>query len=250
MEYRIGKANVYYTLWTVTDYGNYYKYEYQQNLSKDLEAAKKKAPEGAVYDETIKGTHSFKRDKTWTPRIERPADEFPCGKYAGEKITNITDIDYLAWAYNAILRGEGQEIAGRILEEHGYKVFSFGLMTPEEVAKEKEVEQYLKEVTEQVEAQQNLEFFIEGKPCYECVEGKSCCEAIYRMNNRVYLNFLEVKNCYYNGWEYPMPIDSKGKAKRVHGKTIVVTDYEPLIYWNEIGDTMLKINIKGFTVKK
>ena len=100
----IGFATKFYTLWTVTEEveenetGVYEKTycHFLKNISMDFNRAKEKYPE-AVYVSDLRGHTSFFHTKC----IEKYGeDEFKGGKYAGEKITDCKDYNYLLWAWD------------------------------------------------------------------------------------------------------------------------------------------------------
>lgn len=156
-KFLIGFATQYYTFWHYTSKplfiatldgkthkaGAIESFTYYQNLSKELDIAKKKYIEktgienpdwSSLIDESLRGvTTSFKR------RVEEnlPDEYFPKGRYYGSLISECTDYSYLFWAYNNILSEKGKEIALPILEKNDYTLHkhldgTFELMEREE----------------------------------------------------------------------------------------------------------------------
>ena len=148
--YAIGKADKFYTLWSVVEGQEIFNgevlkkkdYYYMRNLSMDLQTAKDKfekytgmtAPEA---DEELRGTYySWRED---VKEVKYADDEMPWGKWSGVKYTNIP-VDYLLWVYNK--SGADRKVMDNIkpvLEANGYVNFkdeySDEYITPEELKK-------------------------------------------------------------------------------------------------------------------
>lgn len=119
MEY-IGFTTTYYTLWEVTNDGKYCHYRYKQNLSKDFDKAKAKAPH-AFIDLTLRGHSSFK--------VLIPT--FLFGKYKGQQINECNDFDYMKWYHNISKVDDVKKVIRPILIENGYKLWNGKLLCTE-----------------------------------------------------------------------------------------------------------------------
>ncbi len=245
MEY-IGKSDKFYTLWEVntetrsTTRGETYRvttHQYIKNISFDLVKATNKYP-NAILDTSLRG-HS-----SWTsvdyPKL--PVDEFQGGKYRGDKIAECTDYQYLHWAYDLgyIIPYDAREIVLGILESQGYrKINDTHIATPEEV------ERIEKSYTECEEAQKTLEEFGSIK----IVATKNLDEFGNLSIGNIEFNFPNYKELEYSGYPYGLPIDSKGKAKRIKNKEIEIipASWETVI--NEYGwGATINVEVKDFKI--
>lgn len=246
MEY-IGKAEKFYTLWEVweethtTIRGESYKaihHQYIKNISFDLDKAKDKYP-NAIIDESLRG-HS-----SWTSYDypKPPVDEFRGGKYRGDKIAECTDYQYLHWAYDLgyIIPWESREIVLGILELQGYrKINDTHIATPEEV------ERIEKSYTECEEVQKTLEEF----GSISVTSSKNLDEYGNLTIGNLEVNFPNYKELEYAGYYYGLPIDSKGKAKRIKNKEIEIIPETWKIEINEYGwGAKMHIIVKDFNIK-
>ena len=246
MQY-IGKANKFYTLWEVTENkmtslrGNTYtviNHQYFKNISFDLNKAKKLYP-NAIVDETLRGHRSWTSYKYDKP----PVDEFQGGKYKGEKISECTDYNYLHWAYDLsyIIHYDSREMVLGILEEHGYrKINDSHIATPDEVEK---IENSYKEV-EIVEEMLERD----GKITINPVRNLDGCG--WLLMNNVNISFPNFKEMEYNGCPYFLPIDGKGKVKRIKNKEVEIIPESYRVIEDEYGwGPTIEINVKEFKVK-
>ena len=246
MEY-IGKAEKFYTLWEVweethtTIRGESYKaihHQYIKNISFDLNKVKDKYP-NAIIDESLRG-HS-----SWTSYDypKPPVDEFQGGKYRGDKIAECTDYQYLYWAYDLgyIIPWESREIVLGILESQGYrKINDTHIATPEEV------ERIEKSYTECEEVQKTLEEF----GSISVTSSKNLDECGDLTIGNLEFNFPNYKELEYAGYYYGLPIDSKGKAKRIKNKEIEIIPENWKIEINEYGwGAKMHIIVKDFNIK-
>lgn len=246
----IGFTTKYYTLWEVTEeiirekWGSYKRitHQYLKNISFDLGKAKEKYP-NAIVDTALRGHTSF-RSTEW---IEKYAvDEFKSGQYAGRKISECTDISYLAWCYTSCncIAYESRPIALKVLEDAGYKeINEYHLATPDEVAQIEKSFEECEETMKVLEENGNivLEF---NKNLDE--------EGTIRIGNTE-LSWApdKYKELEYAGYYYGLPIDSKGKAKRIKGKTLKIIPEKYEISVSEYGwGTTMKIEVKDFEIIK
>ena len=247
----IGKANKYYTLWEVynatrSDYlGHPYEvtvHEYIKNMSYSLDTAKSQYPDAPV-DESLRGTSS------WETPVDAPSSNpvtdptvFPKGKYAGTKIAECTDLEYLHWAQDNILTGESAEIAERVLTDNGWKRLNECAIVSPDVAKNIDTtNDMLSGVISRIDRGERVEFTTNYNPDSE---GR-----VVDPTTRITFVFPEVSMFYYAGHEYFLPTVN-GKAKRVKGKTIdaEVDRYE--LDTDTYGwEHDLKVYIKSFKVK-
>ena len=124
----IGFTKKYYTLWEVGEpykeyistYDYYIKqdFTYIQNLSIDLEKAKAKLQDERYdIDLDLRGTSSFIQS---SEKInEAPENIFAFGKYCGEDIIGVNDLDYTKWYYSKTKN----EVAKKFLLDNGYKLY-------------------------------------------------------------------------------------------------------------------------------
>ena len=251
----IGKASKFYTLWDVTSEthksrhsGEYTitHYEYIKNLSYDVEAAKAKAP-GAEVDESLRGHRSYDV-KTWKTE-DLPTDEFRCGKYCGTKVADCTDIDYLGWALcnnTGVIPVECQEMVENLLVQNGYRRINESvILNPEQVAEYEEDVAEVEAVENMLDNKERVTFFCERGTSYR--DDKPTLH----IGNGIFLVFDNYKNMNYRGFDYPMPVDAKGKAKRIKGKNIVLTSYNYTVIPNEYGwPSVLEIQVHDFEIEK
>lgn len=89
----IGFGGKFYTLWNVGRPNNYgsQNAKYEGKISIDLETAKSKYPNAKI-SLHLKG-------KSWElhEKITYPNDCFQFGRYAGQKLSDISDIEYMKW---------------------------------------------------------------------------------------------------------------------------------------------------------
>lgn len=232
---KIGFANEYYTLWEVSKTDFAVHCTYIKNISKDWDKVREQYPD-TPFDELLRGKHgSFVFHET----ITFPDDEFKFGQYAGTKILNCTNYEYLAW-YAGQCDRENLKYAKEVLENNGYHV---------EVS-EHFVNVYNKELWEEMqnakrkqqELNQKIKHDLKNGECViEVEENPNCAgEYFHRQSNLIFV-FSEVREMYYGDFNYYLPV-LKGKAKRVKGKRILITEHE--IIDND------KIKINNFKVLK
>jgi len=242
----IGKSDKFYTLWEVntetrtTMRGETYRvtnHQYIKNISFDLNKAKNKYP-NAIVDTSLRGHSSW----TSVDYPKPPVDEFQGGKYRGDKIAECTDYQYLHWAYDLgyIIPWEAREIVLGILESQGYrKINDTHIATPEEV------ERIEKSYTECEEAQKTLEEFGSIK----IVANKNLDEFGNFSIGNIEFNFPNYKELEYGGYSYGLPIDSKGKAKRIKNKEIEIIPESFKMVISEYGwGATLNVEVKDFKI--
>lgn len=242
----IGKSNKYYTLWEVTveprttSRGQPYTvthHIYLKNISFDKDKAVEKYPE-AIIDESLRG-HS-----SWTsydyPTL--PIDEFSCGKYSGEKIAECKDYNYLHWCWDngSIIPYESRDIAIKILEDAGYKQINENKIVT--------AEEYKKILESFDECEDGLKLLDEtGEITFEFTKNLNE-EGEIRINN-IHIKFQNYKTLEYDGYPYGLPVDNKGKAKRIKNKKVklIPESYEMII--SEFGwGATLDIVVKDFEI--
>lgn len=130
----IGFANEFYTLWDVTieptyvsvngqnrQSGNNTIRTYYQNLSTDIDQAKKRFTEltGEVAPEPDEDLKGVSRSWTTTEEFEvYPPEEFDFGRYAGQKIEECKDVEYLKWMLSEV-HGDRRELVIEALVASG-----------------------------------------------------------------------------------------------------------------------------------
>lgn len=212
--YIIGKADQYWTLWVKESNS----YRFIKNISKDLEVAKQQYPDAKI-DENLRGT-------VWEPREYTPYEEpefngsLLSGKWAGSCLDPdycSVDSDYLTWYRECWSSNEQEKAAiAAVLESRGYHFVDQYWHSPQEY------EEYLEA---QAEADQ-LKTILETGTAEVLIETNPGPEGLVAVAKNVYIKFPEVKECYYAGYEYYMPV-LKGKAKRIKNKRVRV-QVEPI----------------------
>jgi len=227
----IGFANKYYTLWTykiVEDENNHtlhFNAFFNHNLGLN-NPYRDRLP----YDENLKGTelHITSGCKDVTPQVFK-AERFTMMPNKGDLIENCGDADLLCWKYNKKsvdyykTTEEQRElelvnIKNRALAL-GAMCFNDYLYEPKKVAcdwfqKELEVRR-LAELGDVIEKEMKSSIHTNGFVTIGFYDFK-------------FADFKVVPSTYY-GREYAMPVDKKGKAKRIKGKTIRINKYERVV---------------------
>lgn len=218
----IGFANKFYTLWDVTeetkDLGNGHKYvvthfAYIKNISFDKETAFSKYP-GLDFDENLRGkTQSWDTEK----EIWENVDTYRFGKFKYEKIGDH-DIDYLAWYWDQV-SGDHKEYVGSVLKKHGYEIRIWGnnneyLVDPKTIENEKKALEAINEMTEKLNNSDSFEICLDHNP-----DEEGYCRV-----DDIFYHFQEVKENWYNGFPYYLPV-LNGKSKRIKNKNIKVTKF-------------------------
>ena len=143
----IGFGGVYYTLWevyppekVVLSDGVWYEsqqFVYIQNLAKDLDVAKSKVVGDFVIDLSLKGKGSFiikgdvqKEDEVF------PSDCFQFGKYRGQSIVEVADLDYTKWYYGEV-EGAKKQAAKDYIHSQGFDFYCHEMLPIDEVANKK-----------------------------------------------------------------------------------------------------------------
>ena len=221
----IGFSNKYYTAWEIyseTETTNYGKreithYQYIKNLSFDFDTAKSKW--NGDFIEGLRGkSHSFDTEKhIYDPEV------FSFGKYYGTLISENKDYDYMHWYYNQICEEnptKQMEIIKGILEPLGYVFEKYQCYSPDAW---KVIQNYNKEIEEAKQRILNKDIdFIATSNLRIDIEDET---KGYIEENHICYAFENVKELWYNGWNYGLPTIN-GKAKRIKNKKIIVTDFE------------------------
>ena len=222
----IGFANKFYTLWEVTESTtpseingmsvNTIHYEYIKNISFDLETAINKYP-NATIDETLKGkTVSFNNEKTiWTT-----VDTYRFGKYLGKKIEDVNDINYLSWYITQITDASHIEYCENILVSNGYNV----IHSNDEYILVESPEEHKANIERKAKAMAFLDKLKSGNPLVVSFD-RNLDIFGYGCHDEVFYKFHDFTIREYNGFEYALPV-LNGKAKRIKGKNIEISEYE------------------------
>lgn len=210
----IGFGGTFYTLWNVSSQMHYYsapngnnypsymeyQYSYIQNISKDIERVQSLYP-GISIDMGLKGTRSFtieKKDIDLTPEILK------FGKYAGYDVRELVkiDMDYVLY----------------MIDRYGYnKTWEIAKQTPEHIEYMDDQKRLLQSKIATFKPFSNGKHRLtihsnpdeNGVVCVPIIDGQS-----------IELHFNNIKECYYNGYTYYLPVFKDGKAKRLKGKDI------------------------------
>lgn len=250
---KIGFANKFYTLWSVSEpYRQYVTAEswydktdfnFYQNLSFDLEAAKEKVKKlhgvDAEFVDGLKGTSSYtySSDLKWAPVEDY---QFSSGYEMYSDIRTSTNVEALLKEFRneevlpqrefakarLIELGELIEYKGEWLSKYGY----------EEKLKAEKISNELKKVTSlEVGKEITIEFDCTKNPGIYREEDDERITTVawmevpnYMPNLSLNLSFPEFAKLNYKGYDYALPTVN-GKAKRVKGKRIraVVIMREP-----------------------
>lgn len=233
-QYCIGFANMYYTLWSVNTRieiegrrkYNITSYTFIKNLSTIKSKAFEKAPEGAIYDKNLKGMCSSYEYKT---RIKLDDDMFQFGKYEGVRFIDCEDYNYMSWYYSECGNDIQREYIKRILDFcPTLKFYNGKYYSLEGYNKIMESEAIFNNHSNKIDNKEEVIIDI----LYNITDSDGI---YYDRSTGFRYQFPNVKENYYQGYFYYLPIDDKGKAKRIKGKKIVITDYE------KIGEGMVKI---------
>lgn len=212
----IGFATEFYTLWDIQSDEMYnmnsqnqvtssYKtvtYTYLGNLSKDLDKAQVKAKaKGAT---NLEPDHDlYGKNKSWK---ETTPKKF--------KVENITEFDELLIMVVSNDKEYTQEVKEAALEQMIEK--DFVEMVEGTVVIKRHADKFKK--------------WLENKKNFNVqetflMEKNIDSNGLYHSDTIEY-RFSNFKENYYNGFNYYLPIDSKGNAKRVKGRKIQITDFE------------------------
>ena len=247
----LGFTNKYYTLWNVNtttqDLGHGLirttnLYTYLQNVSFDLETARRKFPEAELVED-LRG--KTRRWKTYSD-VWESVDVFRFGKYKFQNIAENTDSSYIAW-YWTVINGEHKEFVTKVLESRGYWVREKYwekengeierqeyLVSSEQLEEERKAELALREKSKEVENATALEF----------VPTRNVNGVGEYWDGNVIYKFAGVKENWYQGFPYYLPL-LNGKQKRIKNKTIKITQFEP-----EQADDKMIIHIQNFEIVK
>ena len=160
-----------------------------------------------------------------------------------DKAMKDADIEYTAWYWDQIY-GDHKEYVGEILKANGYEIRSwkstynntenFYLVSPEELEAEKKNNEALNEIENKLNNGETIEFTTEYNPDEE----GNC-----RIGDVIY-HFNEVKENYYQGWTYYLPVVN-GKQKRIKNKKLTITKYT-----YSRNENVITINIGEFIINK
>lgn len=241
MEYNIGFAGKYYTLWeheTVyrnNDMGVIFRrdnYRFIKNISFDRDKAIAKYPE-ATFNDDLRG-----RKGSWVCEVRvREYNKFHCGKYMGRLFDACTDYDYMKWFYNNCANDDQRNYLENLMKPEGYEVrvqkFHWDDElgeTHESIQKDMLSPKEVQSIKEQKEREEKAkERFSTGTPFIVSMtrnldEFGEC----FIKDLETKLKFEDFKcNC-YEGYYYGLPKDKKGHAKRVKNKQLLIEKYEVL----------------------
>lgn len=232
---KIGFTNKFYTLWEITEQETFSTspytgkpyvssvrtyYHFIQNLSFDFERAKTKA--GITdYDPTLKGKKSWYTPYKYIPcPIEDMGNDTKIffGKYSGKTLGEIfvSDRNYFDWLINNTNN-----------PELGIIMNALPLLKNERLNKLA----ILEESISFSEGEETIEFDIH-KNLQPLGNGKYFINIEVEKDYTVKIIFPYAKEQYYAGFEFYLPLDSKGKAKRIKGKTVELSGYFNKVEYN------------------
>lgn len=231
----IGFAGTYYTAWTIDEEyrplgnGRTYKvlkYNYYKNLSKDPNIAREKWGTDDI-DMDLHGSKSFER--VFDKPEEVAVDCFPFGRSKGQKYDSESE-SYLSWYYNEELNEERRNIVADILiKDYGWVRDGSFIWSPEDWAANKVHR----------DAIENTKKLVHGKDPIKFTAKSSLNEygemTVYEDGIDLWVNFKNFRKMYYQGWEYGLPLDNKGVAKRIKNKTVIIKS------WKVIDDKTIEV---------
>lgn len=229
----IGFSNKFFTLWKITEIkGNdsnnvCYYHEYIKNISFSEDKVKEVYP-NIVIDKTINGKHSFYSYTKDKNKIDD--DKFQFGRFVSELINECKDNEYLKWYFNNCYNEKSKAVAADVLISRGWKLDDNDIISPKEIKNMNDEHEYFKSLI----SSKKIEVEINTNPSEE---------GIVKIKDNIFIKFPEVKEMYYNGYFYYMPIVNR-KTKRVKNKTIKITEFE---YMEK---PYMEIKIKKFEILK
>ena len=229
----IGFANKYYTLWEVTSSSRVINesmttiityHRFMKNISFDKAKAMAKYPNATV-DESLRG-----KTKSWKSfqEVWNNVDTFRFGRSKYNKI-ETEDISYVEWYWNNC-PAEQKEYVGNYLIANGYEIRNKSYINSHNEFVEYYVAVSPKELEEEriQEAKRNsiVDGIIENdKIEFTPVKNLNEDGDYFDTEKNVIYHFTNVKTYCYDGYYYCLPIDTKGKAKRIKNKTIISDDF-------------------------
>lgn len=208
--YVIGFCDKYYTLYHVSNSDRLFVYE--QNISMSLEETRRLFPTLSIYEDLNSKTFNW---NAWNYNHGDFDGTLSRGKYKGTPVAQVVDFSYLVWYYenvNTPTKFEREAVKAQIMESGLYEYieeynFFRELPTKEEIEQKSRNIAYLTSGNAEVLMERNLD------------------DRGYYFYNEIYLRFDNVKKMYYGEYGYCLPIIN-GKAKRVKGKSIIITKAE------------------------
>lgn len=239
----IGFSKQYYTLWSITEEAQYstnmrgehyhshirVTFTYIQNLSKDINLAVEKAKlRGCVNlepDLELYGRNSgfYKDIKTSCEIPDKLHFEFNFGKYFGQDIRFNRDENYLIWFYN---QTENRYAKVNLEKNFGYIKDGDDLYSPSEYKKILEnrgVSRKFEDFINLIKSSSSLANIIidfdknlnaGGYYSYNL-------EQYYGVPRDISIKFLDIKEMYFRGFNYSLPVID-GLAKKIKNKQMVV----------------------------
>ena len=228
----IGFGGTYYTGWEMVeeqrDLGNGRSYviehwHYCRNLSKDPSIAREKWNTDSI-DMDLRGHRSFDRERY--PDVETGC--FRYGKFRGQPY-DVADGGYLGWYFdNGVVDDEREAIENLLIEKHNWVRTPDGrCISAESWEAEEKWNAMEKRTKDIVHGTAPIKFVAE----YNLNEYG---ELMVRDDVEFCVKFKDWKEFWYNGWPYGLPLDKKGKAKRIKNKTLVIKT------WNILSDSCVE----------
>ena len=260
MALQIGFANKFYTLWDVTSsieygqasHGEVYSYQtvsynYHQNLSTDLETAQKKAAEKGCTD--LEPNHDlFGRNSSWVDRNNKNYCEFynsttPYNPNSGASFTQL-DVEGVMEFYRSYHYSNNIHVINRGIELGVLVRHEDRIMTAEEFENYQASLAKTARYKKMAESGETIEIEIEATRNLTPSELGGCLRT--EEHGAVY--FEQYSRMYYQGFEYGLPVDAKGKAKRIKNKTLkLVVEVRETNYYGSIN---YELFVKSFEIVK
>ena len=213
----IGFANTMYTLWTVSIEDRYFGdnryavecYKYQKNISKDIDKVKEQYPNVKI-DLTLRGHSSFERVRV-NENEQLNNDEFWYGRYKGIPIDESADDNYIIWYWSSKEDDENRKFAQQVLEDRNYHLVDNIWLSNSAYNEYLDRKEYANELINNFNSEGYIETRINRNPNED--------GELFIGNKSLIIKFSEVKEMYYNGYEYYLPVIN-GKTKKVKNKNV------------------------------
>lgn len=226
----IGKADQYYTLWSVTnetprDHFFETYYNYKQNLSKDLDKAIAKAIAMGVKDDALEPDEDLRGRRgsfVKRERVKFDTDKFQFGKYMNTLFIECADVDYMLWYRGQdILVKERKLVEARIAE-----LSDFHSIVDGKLVSNKELHSI--QVFEKLNRGEEITGFCNRNLRHIGDDGKNDRYTIEVSVNGVFFSFelavsVGVKEMMYQQFEYYVPLKEDGKILRIKNKEVTIT---------------------------
>lgn len=241
MEYRIGFKGKYYKLYEykityLVDNGKKFKYEWYK-FSKVISMNKEKTIK--LYPDVP--FDNFCNNRVYSNFYRRTLvienDKFHCGQYAGKCFDMCDDYDYMMWFYNSCATEEQKENLKTILlnsssSKNNYMLVDNIIVSKEKINEEKEKNNRKHKILEKLK--KNLPFIVNFTANIH-TDGTYFDDRL-----QIKIHFNKYKISHWKDFSYGLPIDNKGKAKRIKNKQILILKYE-VNHYNSLEDIIVNV---------